>query len=276
MVIGLERELGVQLFDRQSFPVRPTYFGKIYLKSCREVMSIDAATKTMIQETLKGIQGQITFGLSRFLSRCFSPLIVSEFVNKAPKVKLILQEGSSPTLEDKLLDGELDLALVAGRRNEPRLEYLHIVDERIVLAVPPSFAKEYGLISGENKLPVSLEYLASYPFILLRSGHGLRNYADYFFNSVGIHPSVSFETEEIDVAIRLANDGFGMAFTSALFPTLGTIAQPLYYCTLDSLPQQTRQISLCRNRGAYHLKAEEELIRITSEIVKSAYHLNRE
>lgn len=270
MVIGLEKELGVQLFDRQSFPVRPTYFGKMYLKSCREVLVINSATESMIRETLEGTQGHITFGLSRFLSRCFSHLIISEFSAVSPKVKLVLLEGSSPSLEDKLLDGDVDLALVAGRRNEPRLEYIHVINEKIVLAVPPSFAREFGLLPGENELPIPPEQLSRYPFILLRPSHGLRNYANFFFDQVGIRPPTSYETEEIDVAISLTNDDFGLSFTSAISAEMSTIVHPQYYCTLSNMPQQTRQISICRNKGVYHLKAEEDLIRITSDIVKKA------
>jgi len=272
MVIGLENELGVQLFDRQSLPVRPTYFGKVYLKNCREVLAINNATKALIRETIEGNQGHIRFGLSRFLSRCFSHQIISEFVKVAPNVQLLLLEGSSPSLEDKLLDGELDVALVAGRRNEPRLEYFHVIEEKIILAVTPAFAQEYSLMPGENQLPIPLDRLSDYPFVLLRPGHGLRNYSDYLFDFIGIHPSVNYETEEIDVAISLANDGFGMVFTTALSSTLIASSRPLYYCTLNDIPNQTRQISLCRNRGVYHLKAEEELMRITTDIVRSAYH----
>ena len=225
---------------------------------------------TVIRETLEGTQGHITFGLSRFLSRCFSHLIISEFSAVSPKVKLVLLEGSSPSLEDKLLDGDVDLALVAGRRNEPRLEYIHVINEKIVLAVPPSFAREFGLLPGENELPIPPEQLSRYPFILLRPSHGLRNYANFFFDQVGIRPPTSYETEEIDVAISLTNDDFGLSFTSAISAEMSTIVHPQYYCTLSNMPQQTRQISICRNKGVYHLKAEEDLIRITSDIVKKA------
>lgn len=270
-VIALEKELGVQLFNRQVFPIRPTYFGKLYLKSCRETLAINNATESIIRETLAGRQGQINLGLSRYLSRCFFHLIVQEFAKTAPNVKLVLLEGSAPSLEDKLLSGEIDVALVSGKRNEPRLEYIPVIDERIVLFVTPSFAKKYGLSKGLNELPCSAKELEHYPFVLLRPGHGLRKYAESFFEEAGIRPNIVYETEEIDVSINLTSSDVGFSFAPSLTIALSKMSSSeYYYCSLKSF-RQMRPVSICRNRDLYHLKAEDELIRIIYGIVQNVY-----
>lgn len=261
LVITLEKQLGVQLFDRQFHPIRLTYCGELYINACREVMAINDSVVSKIADTLVGYSGRVVFGLSRTMSRCITPTIIKQFSTICPNAELTFIEHSSPTLENMILEGAIDLALVAGSKDDARLEYLPIIDEQIILAIPPAVAEKYNLSRNDFKLPEMLHILKDYGFILQTKGRRLREYADDFFTQMHIQPEVVYETDDSDVACQLVNNNIGFTFYSKLIQSFDCGVKPLFWTSLGSY-QYLRSYNICRIKNRYHSKAEGALLSI--------------
>ncbi len=273
LVINLEKQLGVQLFDRRYHPIRLTYCGELYINACREVMAINDSVTAAITNTVTGYSGRVVFGLSRTVSRCITPTLIHRFAESCPDAELRFFEHSSPVLENMILEGNIDVALVAGRRNDPHLEYMPVIDEQIVLAIPPEIAEANDLMRSDIKLPEMLRIVQKKGFILQTKGRRLREFADNFFNQLNIQPSIVYETDDSDVACQLVNSNIGFTFYSKLLLSFDCGIKPLYWTDLGSY-QYLRSYNICCMKGRYHTKAEEALITIVKECFVDAPNNN--
>ena len=259
-VLNLEEELGVKLFNRKLNPIKPTYYGRKYIDACRQALLLNNSLEAEIKDSQSGNRGHLTLGISRFFSRNISHVIVSNFSVAHPNVELSLVERNASELENLLAFGEIDVALVYSHPGNPHLEYDDIFTDDVYLAVPPSYAAQYGLRYGVNDHSVDLVSLEQFPFILLKKGHGLRTYAENLFEVNHIIPKIRFETDEFDVSSNMVKANLGYAFATkiSVYNQMDTI----YCCNIKDAPSY-RTISICTNKDVYHLKAEEDLITIT-------------
>ena len=258
-VIEFERELGVQLFDRDKTPIKLTYCGEQYLAACRVVLKINNSLENEIADILEGQKGRIVLGLSSYMSRCLSHIIVPEFWKHYPNVELKLIEVSSPNLESLVLSGEVDIAIVNSIK-DPRLTLMHIVEEAVYLAAPPAYAKELNLRPGFNDVQINISDLQNYPFILLKEGHGLRNYANVLFRQCKFTPVILCETDHYDVSYNMVAAGMGFTFITDISLKYN---DNIYCCSLkDVLPY--RSINICMDNNIYHLKAAKYLVDLIS------------
>ena len=63
-LIKLEKELGLQLFDRNKHFLRPTKAGEIYVKNAIEILKIKRNTYTELGDLKKEATGEISLGLT--------------------------------------------------------------------------------------------------------------------------------------------------------------------------------------------------------------------
>ena len=108
-----ESELGVKLFVRTSKGIRPTRNGAVFIGHLKKLMTDHQRAKNELWdcENLKG--GRVTLGISSFRGRRILPIILKRFYEKYPDVQVDVVEENIMKLEDLLLDGQLDLAVVA-------------------------------------------------------------------------------------------------------------------------------------------------------------------
>lgn len=108
-----ESELGVKLFVRTSKGIRPTRNGAVFIGHLKKLMTDYQRAKNELWdcENLKG--GRVTLGISSFRGRRILPIILKRFYEKYPDVQVDVVEENIMKLEDLLLDGQLDLAVVA-------------------------------------------------------------------------------------------------------------------------------------------------------------------
>lgn len=104
----LERELGVQLFERSSSGVMPTDAGRAVTHHAR-------AIQLQMQHTLEDVQrykgaetGTLSLALSTAAHVAILPRILNPFRRRYPDVRLKIIEGLYPALEASIRDGEID------------------------------------------------------------------------------------------------------------------------------------------------------------------------
>jgi LysR family hydrogen peroxide-inducible transcriptional activator len=115
----LEDELGVLLFDRSRQPVVPTEIGRKVLVQARKVINDTQAIESIVLQEKGEIAGEFRLGIIPTLSQYLIPFIVRPFTSKYPKVFLVLEEGLTDQLIEKLKRDELDAAiLVTPLENE--------------------------------------------------------------------------------------------------------------------------------------------------------------
>ena len=208
LLAGVEKELGVQLFDRNASPLTPTYAGEQFLQAARRVLEIRQDLTYKIADLNHSCRGRIVIGISQKRSWLFMPVVLSAFMKQYPEVEIVFLEDDQQHLDELVLNGKVDIAFTTQPRLLEELEYHFLYREYMLLALPGDHPLCDRLAEGDAP---DLRLLADVPFILNHEGHDIRAMCDRIFADFGIHPRVLLESHSMDVCFQMAAYGLGAA-----------------------------------------------------------------
>lgn len=131
----LERELGMQLFDRTSRRVRLTAAGERLLPEARSVLSAAGRTRQVAAEIAAGNAGILRLGTSQGLGERLDE-ILSELARRAPGVEVRLVAATAGERLEQVRSGRLDAAFVRNAGAVAGVEFLPMWDEPLAVALP--------------------------------------------------------------------------------------------------------------------------------------------
>lgn len=136
LIASLEDELDTPLFERTTRQVRITGAGVVLLKEAREIMSSLGRIETEVRSMGKNRRGTLKIGFSAAVFLARFPVIIEEFSNRFPKVKLDLQQESSREILHGLKKGVFDIGFVEGITSHKDLESYQVQDEVLGVLLP--------------------------------------------------------------------------------------------------------------------------------------------
>src|SRR5260370_803671 len=154
----LEHELGGALFERGARGVAVTESGKVLLTRRRWLWRTLDEIKAEIVTENRAPGGRVRLGAPSTLADNFYAPLACLFAERFPRVKLELSEGLTEEMTDRLLRGELDLAIVTAPRPNDHLDYQTLVVEQVFLIGPPHDARvNRGALTRKdfNRLPAA-------------------------------------------------------------------------------------------------------------------------
>ena len=195
----LEAELGVPLLLRSRRGAEPTEFGLLVLDRARRVNRELEAMRADLA-LLQGLEaGYARLGVVGTASRWLVPALVADLRDRAPGVRLRVNEGASERLFTELVDGELAQAVVTEPVNDRRLVVEHLLEEELI-----------GLVGREVELPhepVPLAEFARFPLVLPPDPNPLRIEVDRAAEAIGVGLTVPIEVEGIRLIADLVVAG---------------------------------------------------------------------
>ena len=211
-----ESELGVKLFLRTSKGIHPTANGEVFIGHLRQIVSYykQARSELWDNEGMKG--GHVRFGISSFRGAQTLPKILMEFSAKYPEVHVDVVEEHSLKLEDLLLEGKLDVAVIALPAAKLKNEASLLTKDEVYLVAP----KGHALLKSAHAAPdgrpwVSLKEAAQYPFILSGQDTFLGNISRNLLQKEKVKYTAEHDDISAAMAVSMAKAGIGLAFTYA-------------------------------------------------------------
>ncbi|MFP5368388.1 MAG: LysR family transcriptional regulator, partial [Actinomycetes bacterium] len=149
----LERELGVQLFDRTTRRVTLTPAGKSFKDRIQvAIADLDDAAGDAA-DVAAGRSGKIRVGFVSSASYTTIPEAIRAFREHRPRIALELNPLTSGEQIEQLLDGNLDLGLIRDPGDVPGLRFELLSTEDLVLVLPDA----HRLAAAEELQPQDLE-----------------------------------------------------------------------------------------------------------------------
>lgn len=201
----LERELGVQLFDRSHRRIQLTDAGQAFLIEARELLAKAEQAKDSARRAARGETGRLTVAFVGSVTYSPLPLILRSFREHFPKIHLLLDEMDSSAQGTALLDRRVDVGFLRTPLNDPELVSETLLREPIIAAMPQGHALS-------RRPTVQLGDLSSEMFVLFPRSQQPA-FADVVLAAcaaAGFQPRLAQEATEVQTAIGLVAAGFGV------------------------------------------------------------------
>jgi LysR family hydrogen peroxide-inducible transcriptional activator len=166
----LEAALGANLVDRTNRRVTITATGKeiaVLAKLCLQDLT---ALVELARGQARPLHGPLQLGIIPTVAPFLLPRVLPALRKRFPELKLFLHEDVTERLHDRLVEGSLDVVLLALPYELPGIETLELFADRFLLAARAGTT----LVDPKN---YRFSQLHAGSVLLLREGHCLREHA---------------------------------------------------------------------------------------------------
>lgn len=204
-ILKLEKELGVELFERDGKTIRLTGAGVPVLEHARRAVTAadDVLAAAAVHRDPK--VAPLRLGIIPTLAPYLMPIVLPVVRDSMPTLHLTLIEDLTSRLTDPILQGDLDAALIAS---EPREAGLHddiLFDEPFWLVMP----KDHALARQTSIAPGDIDATT---LLLLRDGHCLRDQAFALCErqDLGGRAMADMRATSLDTLLHMVDAGYGL------------------------------------------------------------------
>jgi LysR family transcriptional regulator, nitrogen assimilation regulatory protein len=187
-VIGLEKELGVKLLERQPRGIRLTDSGATFMEHALAVLrSLDRAQEAVAAKSDR-ITGRVAIGLPTTVAHVLAPSMLKAAAELLPAVFVHLIESHSGYLREWLEVERLDIAVLFNVTNAEGLDVTPLITEELQFISP-------GPASKRQKT-ISLKEVSKFDLVMASQSHDLRKTLESaMFSAVGCRPSIKAEVD---------------------------------------------------------------------------------
>lgn len=201
----LESELGLELFSRKGRNVELNKYGKIFLEHAEKILNeVSISKKRMTQ--LGGKGGTVDLAYVFPLSYRYIPKNVRKFldIEENKNINFNFHQSYTKELIDGIHSDRYDVIFCAYKDNEPDIEFVPIVRQRLVIITSP----DHPLSNCDQ---INIVELNNYPVIGYDKNSGLGKVTKNIYESYGINPNIICESPDENAIASLVAENFGIA-----------------------------------------------------------------
>ena len=244
----LEVELHQSLLVRNGRGATPTEAGKLLLSHGRGILHQVERAREELGRVRGSLAGRVAIGLPPTLARVLTVPLTRAFRRELPDAQLSISEGLSAVMQEWLLNGRLDIAVLYNAQPAAGIELAHLLDEDLMLvqARPPGLPED-------PPPPISLGEVARLPLVIPSRPNAIRMHVEAEMAGIGCRPVIALEIDGVSAILDLVADGAGCALlpcnavTSSIRPsafTMRPICQPLLRIRLSLVSSSVRPATL--------------------------------
>lgn len=207
MIQKLEDELGVKIFDRSQLPVQPTVIGSQIINQARVIIAQVKQIKEIIQEEKGVVQGVFKLGIIPTIAPYLLPNLMKTHDLNGYDIVLAIEENTTDQIIEKLLNGELDGAILATPLNNDKLAEHPLYYEKFYVYVSPNETSLY------NKKELDEDDLNINRLWLLDEVHCFRSQILKLCSmkrKKSLHNLLSYEAGSINTLINIVDSNSGI------------------------------------------------------------------
>jgi DNA-binding transcriptional LysR family regulator len=248
----VEREVGMELFDRSGGDVRLTDAGRAYIDIGRKMLDLEHQLEGRFSDLSSFKSGTISIGISAHRSVALMPPIVAAFKSLYPGITLRIVERYRADLMDAAEHGEFDLVITTLPVNTDLFTTETVFVEENVVATRNELKGE--IIKTRRYPVVSASSLDNLPFAMLNEDHLMQRELNDLVHTHNLYLKKEVECTSLEALVEMVKAGIGAAFIPACLAKDQTLH---YYSIRETIPK--REIVLVYRKEQYLSKAVVDL-----------------
>ena len=200
MLVKLEEELDVRIFERSNKSVAPTAYGEKIIRQAERAIAEAARITWLVNEEKGSVSGELSLSVGPTIAPYILPKFIRHYVEDYPAVKLSVKEMKADMMLSELLLGHLDAGIaISGNTRQGVLEI-------------PLYTEKFMVYLAENcwrKLPVfKPENLEHEKMWVMKEAQCLRDSA-FSFCKARTKGRRIYEAGSIETLIRIVDENGG-------------------------------------------------------------------
>jgi len=230
----LEDIVGGPLVERGARQVRLTSLGEMLLQRGRDILRAVDELASLARTASEELTGRLRVGIIPTVAPYVLPKIIDILAERFPELELHLREAVTQKLVGDLVEGRLDVAIVALPISEPSLEEHPLFTEEFVLVRP----------DADSAKPVPRpDLLREMRLLLLEEGHCFREQALSYCKMSSPGPRDLMEASSLSTLVQMVGAGIGVTLIPEMAIGIETRSSAVSIARLQA-PRPTRTIGL--------------------------------
>ncbi len=239
----LERELGVELFDRTHRTVRLTPAGRVFLAEARKILRSSQEATLYVRRAKQGEVGVVTLGFTATAAFSYLDRVLAAKNAELPGVDLVLREMATSAQVEEVLAGGIDVGMIRPPVTGGDIVTLPLWREPLLAALPSAHP-----LARRKKNPDVRDFDRE-PFIMYSPSEG-RYFHDVVvavFRTARVLPAYTQYLGQVHTVLALVKANFGVALVPAAAAALrleGVVLRPV-----DGIEGHPVELELMWRRG---------------------------
>jgi LysR family transcriptional regulator, transcriptional activator of the cysJI operon len=200
----LERELGIELFDRSTRPLAVTAAGKLYIEYCRDVLRRHDELEASLNQLKKQANG--TARLAAIYSVGLSEMseIEERFARRFPEAELQVSYLRPERVWQAIEEDQADLGLMSYAESSREIVALPWRDEEMVVAVAPDHR-----LAKRRSVPASA--LEGEPFIGFDDDLPIQSQIERYLRDQKVNVEITLHFDNLQMIKEAVAHGAGIS-----------------------------------------------------------------
>jgi len=219
----LEDELGIKLVERTTRKVIVTEEGRIFFNYAKEILRQVDEVKALLVERQERTVGMVRLATIHSIGLHELPAYLKLFINRFPQVGIHIDYEASDTVYHMVMEGEVDLGMVAYPDARPNVVTVPFYQDELVVICNES----HPFASRET---IRLQELNDSSFIGFDENLPTRRAIDAVLRRHGIRINIRMQCDNIEILKKMVEVGLGISVVPAF-----SVQQETRLGTLKSL-----------------------------------------
>jgi LysR family hydrogen peroxide-inducible transcriptional activator len=199
----LERELGVRLVNRRPKGAVLTEAGREIARRASRILTEVRDLKDCARQVGRPLAGPLNLGIIPTVAPYVLPPLLPSLRQHYAELELRVRETHTAHLKEALLEGSLDLLLLALPLEHADIETLPLFEDRFLLALPASRRVKSGMRATPDLLEKDR-------LLLLEEGHCLRDQALAYCRLRRVDSIDTFGVSGLSTIVQMVANGMGL------------------------------------------------------------------
>jgi LysR family transcriptional regulator, nitrogen assimilation regulatory protein len=202
----LESELGQPLLTRNGRGAIATEAGRTLMEYARGILYQVERAKIELSRADVTPSTRVSIGLPSSVAKVLTVPLTRAFKQRHPSALLSVTEGLSTSLQEALMAGRLDIALLYNPNSNSQLQVQTLLFEELFLI-------DHANAVNRKRTPstISVTGIAKEPLIIPTRPNAIRMLVERELSAFGLAPSIMMEIDGVSAILDLVADGLGKA-----------------------------------------------------------------